>query len=121
MVFCDENKIRALAQAAQFDLSCSCGSENGRKQGNKDQWVYPASLPSGRTISILKVLQFGGCERNCFYCAQRLGGVLQTYNFSADELADTFHELNRAGRVGGHFLSSAVHNGETKFEQLDLW
>ena len=102
-------KLDVLAEAAQYDLSCACGGEQGRTLGGDGKWIYPAVLPNGGTLPVLKVLQASGCERNCFYCRERLGGTAEA-RFSPDELSTVFMEMVRAGAVKGLFLSSAIRN-----------
>jgi predicted DNA-binding helix-hairpin-helix protein len=61
---------------------------------------------------MLKVLQQGGCERGCTYCAQRHGGQgHDALCFSPDDLARLFDDLHRRGQVFGLFLSSAIRGG----------
>lgn len=101
-------KLQALAQAAQFDLSCACGGPQKRTLGDDGLWIYPAALPNGQTLPILKVLQSAGCERDCTFCAQRNGGMGPRICFSPDDLAREFMKMVRARLVGGLFLSSAI-------------
>ncbi len=104
-----DQKLSSLSQAASFDLSCACGTEPSRTRGADGRWIYPKAFPSGQGRSMLKVLQQGGCDRDCAYCAQRSGGIEKDpLDFSPEELARTFHELYTAGRVFGLFLSSAI-------------
>ena len=107
-----QEKLEVLAQAAQYDLACACGGQQGRTLGRDGRWVYPIALPDGRTLPVLKVLQSAGCERNCFYCRERSGGRGQA-GFSPDELATTFMEMVRVGLVKGLFLSSAIKDTPT--------
>ncbi len=103
-----------LAQAAQYDLACACGPGQSRARSVDDRWIYPAALPDGGTIPLLKVLQASGCERNCAYCAERAGGPGRAACFTPDELAGSFAELVRARRVGGLFLSSAIQGSAVR-------
>jgi len=109
-----EKKLHTLGQAARFDLSCACGDSDQRTRGEDGKWIYPAVLPDGRRIFLLKILQAGGCERNCGYCAQRSGGLQGRSMFTPDELAGLFDRLHRSGKVGGLFLSSAIHGSAVK-------
>ncbi len=103
-----QNKLERLAQAAQYDLACACGPTQKRTRGPGDRWIYPAALPDGGTMPILKVLQSSGCEKNCAYCVERAGGIGPRTDFSQDELASLFTDMARSGQVGGLFLSSAI-------------
>jgi len=122
-----EQKLELLGQAAQYDLTCACGKTQGRTRDGLGRWIYPAVLPNGRKTPLLKVLQQGGCERDCFYCAQRCGGEAALGNaaagegtgrpptaepsFTPEELAGIFIALRRQQRVAGLFLSSALRGG----------
>jgi predicted DNA-binding helix-hairpin-helix protein len=106
-----DDKLERLGQAARYDLSCACGPTTGRSRGRDDRWIYPAVLPSGERIPLLKVLQEGRCERGCRYCAQSRGGGTGATAFTPEELARVFFALRGAGRVDGLFLSSAIRGG----------
>ncbi|MBI5480370.1 MAG: hypothetical protein HY906_16020 [Deltaproteobacteria bacterium] len=105
------DKLERLGQAARYDLSCACGPTAGRSRGADDRWIYPAVLPSGERIPLLKVLQEGRCDRGCRYCAQGHGGVADATSFTPEELTRVFFDLRQAGRVDGLFLSSAIRGG----------
>jgi len=109
-----DQKLDLLGGAAAFDLSCACGDAPSRERGLDGRWIYPAALPSGRRVPMLKVLQHGGCERGCHYCAERLGGGGEPLTFSPDELARLFVELHQRERVFGLFLSSAIRGGAVR-------
>lgn len=106
-----EHKLERLGEAARFDLSCSCGAGQGRQRGAAGQWIYPAALPSGQRLPMLKVLQQSGCERGCSYCVERYGGTSDGVSFLPDELAKLFDDMHSRGQVAGLFLSSAIRGG----------
>jgi predicted DNA-binding helix-hairpin-helix protein len=106
-----ETALVALTAAARHDLSCACGPAQHRERGTDGLWIYPAVLPSGGRVPMLKVLQASGCERNCIYCAERCGGPGQSHSLAPEALAGAFVELHRRGRVAGLFLSSAIRGG----------
>ncbi len=114
MIRTPENKLHRLGQAAQFDLACACGDGDKRSRSDDGTWIYPAVLPDGRRVFLFKILQAGGCERDCAYCAERSGGPAGPTSFTPDDLAGRFDELQRAGRVGGLFLSSAIQDSSVK-------
>jgi predicted DNA-binding helix-hairpin-helix protein len=74
-------------------------------------WIYPAALPSGQRVPMLKVLQAAGCERSCIYCVERCGGQGRAASLAPEQLATAFTDLQRSGRVFGLFLSSAIRGG----------
>ncbi|MBN1609115.1 MAG: helix-hairpin-helix domain-containing protein [Polyangiaceae bacterium] len=109
-----QSKLEVLARAAQHDLSCACGPSAPRQRGTNGLWIYPAALPSGERVPMLKVLQASGCERSCIYCAERAGGLSVPCTLSPDELARAFIDLYTERRVFGLFLSSAIRGGPVR-------
>ena len=108
-------KASVLGQAAQHDLCGeACGSEANRVRDDIGRWIYPAVVPDGRRVSLLKVLMTNACENNCAYCAQRAGRDCHRTRFQPDELARLFDQLWRARRVEGLFLSSSISGGENR-------
>ena len=106
-------KIRTLSQSAQYDLACACGG-TGRVRGIDDRWVYPAALPDGQNVFLLKVLLSNACANDCHYCVNRASHPFCRTTFSADELAASFLRLWEYGRVGGLFLSSGIIGGSDR-------
>ena len=102
------HKIQMLGESAQYDICVACGSQEGRRLDDLGRWIYPAVLPDGQRISLLKVLQTNACHNDCYYCAQRASRDARRTAFSPDELAATFDAMNRRGLVKGLFLSSAL-------------
>jgi predicted DNA-binding helix-hairpin-helix protein len=108
----NQEKLALLGGAAAFDLSCACGPSEPRTRGVDGRWIYPAALPSGQRVPMLKVLQQAGCERNCAYCAERCGGEgRDALSFSPDDLARIVVDLFAERRIFGLFLSSAIRKG----------
>ncbi|NOZ23911.1 MAG: putative DNA modification/repair radical SAM protein [Planctomycetes bacterium] len=108
------DKIQVLGQSAQYDLCCSnqCLGRQAtgahRVRGEVGRWIYPAAMPDGETILLLKVLMSNECRNNCHYCVNRCSNAFRRESFAPDELADLFLELNRRDLARGLFLSSAV-------------
>ncbi len=121
-------KIKLLTRAAQFDLCSSTASAEahfedcGRSPGlgrNEDlaQWLYPASLPDGKHIALLKVLQTSMCDNDCLYCGMRRSRSTERCAFTPDELAASFDLLARRGIAQGLFLSSAVFDSASRAQE----
>jgi predicted DNA-binding helix-hairpin-helix protein len=103
------DKTSLLAGSARFDLCGACSqTAGGRQRSEEDRWIYPAALPDGRTIRLLKVLQTNVCTKDCQYCENRASRDIRRETFSPDELARLFVSLQEAGKAGGLFLSSGV-------------
>ena len=107
------HKIRTLSQSAQYDLACACGG-TGRVRGIDDRWIYPAALPDGGSVFLLKVLLSNACANDCSYCVNRASNAFRRTTFSAEELAGSFLRLWESGRVGGLFLSSGIIGGSDR-------
>ena len=105
-------KVEVLGGAAQYDLCGeACGTQANRVRDDIGRWIYPAAMPDGKRVELLKVLMTNACENDCFYCAQRASRDGRRIRFEPAELAKLFDELKRARRVQGIFLSSAICNG----------
>jgi predicted DNA-binding helix-hairpin-helix protein len=103
-----ERKLSLLGAQAQYDLSCACGGSAPRQPGLDGRWIYPAALPNGQTINMLKVLLDNSCTNDCRYCAQRAGSNIRRERFNPDELAKAFVAMYQAGKVAALFLSSGL-------------
>jgi predicted DNA-binding helix-hairpin-helix protein len=112
-------KMKLLARAAQYDLCAACGTQTSRVRDEIGRWLYPAVLPDGKRVALLKVLQSNLCENDCFYCANRRSRGGERGEFTPEELAAAFDELTRSGRAQGLFLSSAVcHSTSRTMERM---
>lgn len=74
-------------------------------------FVYPAKLPNGQSIKLLKTLLTSACERDCYYCPFRAGRDFRRATFKPEEFASLFMQLHKAGAAEGIFLSSGVAGG----------
>jgi len=97
-------KVEILGREARYDL---CGEGYQADEG-LGRWIYPALMPNGKRINLLKILLTNACENDCFYCANRAGRDFRRLSFSPDELARAFDQMWRKGLVQGLFLSSAI-------------
>ncbi len=108
-------KLSALGEEARYDLCCgACGTQAGRRKDDLGRWIYPAVMPDGKRVALLKVLQTNVCENDCYYCATRRSNDVRRTAFSPDELARAFEDLALHGRVQGLFLSSGVAGSATR-------
>ena len=104
-----EQKVKALGQAAQYDVCGeACGTDAARKRDNLGHWIYPAAMPDGKRVKLLKVLLTNYCEKNCAYCANRIDRDVRRTHFVPDELARLFDQMVRGKLVEGLFLSSGI-------------
>ena len=75
-------KIETLGESAQFDLCNACGAAT-RKRDDLGRWIYPAALPDGKRVRVLKVLMTNVCEKNCYYCGVRASRDVPRTSFQA--------------------------------------
>jgi putative DNA modification/repair radical SAM protein len=103
------SKVEMLGRAAQYDVCGeACGTQASRLRDDLDRWIYPAVMPDGKRVKLLKVLQSNACANDCYYCANRVGRDCSRVSFSPDELARAFDQMQRHRLVDGLFLSSAI-------------
>lgn len=107
------DKLETLGRNARYDLCGPCGVEPAAllKRDALDRWVYPAIMPNGKCIRLLKVLQTNACQNDCSYCPTRASARIPRLSFSPDELASAFMDMLRRGLVQGLFLSSGIAGG----------
>lgn len=109
------DKLTLLGEEARYDLSCgACGTHANRKRDDLGKWIYPAALPDGRRVALLKVLQTNACTNDCYYCGTRRSGNFRRVAFSPDQLASTFDEMARRRQAEGIFLSSGIAGSATR-------
>ena len=102
-------KLELLGRSAQYDLCGSCcGKQAPRVREDATRWIYPAVLPDGKRVKLLKVLMTNACKNDCAYCGVRRSRDFQRSEFEPAELARLFYEMKKARLVTGLFLSSGV-------------
>ncbi|MFH1588106.1 MAG: radical SAM protein [Candidatus Diapherotrites archaeon] len=108
-------KIKALAEAGKYDLSCSCNEERKRKDlpkidSNELSMIYRASMPENKFIYLFKTLYSNACSFDCKYCVNSSECINKKnkMSYSPEELAKTFKLLHNKKLVDGIFLSSAI-------------
>ncbi len=105
--------ISFLADAAKYDICssylCFRGKKvSGRKGDISGRWIYPASLPDGKTVFLMKILLTNYCENDCAYCINRKSSNVKRYSIEPSKLAELFININRKKIADGLFLTSAV-------------
>lgn len=103
-------KLKVLSQDSVYDLACACGTrkDEHRKRGLDGKWLYPVALPHGGYTVLLKTLLSNACSNDCGYCPLRSETNVRRCTLQPEEVARTFMEYQRRGKVFGLFLSSAV-------------
>lgn len=74
-------------------------------------FVYPAQLPNGKQVKLLKTLLSSACERDCYYCPFRAGRDFRRATFKPQEFAELFMKLYQSNMAEGIFLSSGIAAG----------
>ena len=93
----------------------ACFTPKARPELNEREkraaFVYPAQLPNGKQVKLLKTLLSSACERDCYYCPFRAGRDFRRATFRPQEFAELFMNLNQARAAEGIFLSSGIAAG----------
>jgi len=107
------DKLKILADAAKYDVSCSSSGSN--KKNKKDglgnscySGICHSWADDGRCISLLKILFTNHCIYDCTYCINRVSNAVPRATFTPDELVDITINFYKRNYIEGLFLSSAV-------------
>ena len=106
-------KLKILADAAKYDVSCSSSGttrgNKGKTLGTTSGWGICHSFSAdGRCISLFKILLTNNCIYDCAYCANRRSNDIRRTTFTPKELAELTIEFYRRNYIEGLFLSSGV-------------
>lgn len=105
-------KLKILADAAKYDVSCSSSGlerkNKGRIGNSRSFGICHSWAADGRCISLLKILLSNKCIYNCTYCVNRCNAEALRASFEPEEIADLTIEFYRRNYIEGLFLSSAV-------------
>jgi putative DNA modification/repair radical SAM protein len=106
-------KLKILAGAAKYDVSCASSGSNRSNQdkglGNAAPWgICHSFAEDGRCVSLLKIMLTNYCMYDCAYCVNRRSNDVQRTAFSVQELIDLTIEFYRRNYIEGLFLSSGV-------------
>ncbi|MDH8701377.1 putative DNA modification/repair radical SAM protein [Dysgonomonadaceae bacterium PH5-43] len=118
------DKLKTLAEAAKFDVSCaSSGTSRGNKGkalGTAEGWgICHSFTEDGRCVSLLKVMLTNNCMYDCGYCINRRSNDIPRATFSVSELVELTIEFYRRNYIEGLFLSSGVvRNADYTMERL---
>lgn len=107
------NKVRILADAAKFDVSCSSSGSNRQNTTGGIGNAAAAGIchswsADGRCISLLKILMTNICAYDCLYCINRASNDIERAFLSPEEIAELTISFYRRNFIEGLFLSSAV-------------
>ena len=108
-----KEKLRILAGAAKYDVSCSSsGSNRSSKKGAlgsvSSSGICHSFTPDGRCISLLKILLTNYCIYDCSYCINRRSNDVERASFTVKEVVDLTINFYRRNYIEGLFLSSSI-------------
>lgn len=106
-------KLKILAGAAKYDVSCSSSGTQrdnpGKKLGSASAWgICHSFADDGRCISLLKIMLTNYCVYDCAYCVNRKSNDVKRTAFTVNELVDLTIEFYRRNYIEGLFLSSGI-------------
>jgi putative DNA modification/repair radical SAM protein len=107
------DKLKILAGAAKYDVSCASSgnrrTNNGRGFGNTAYGgICHSFTEDGRCISLLKVMLTNHCVNDCAYCVSKSSNDIPRATFAVNELVTLTSELYRRNYIEGLFLSSGI-------------
>ncbi|MFD2514581.1 putative DNA modification/repair radical SAM protein [Pontibacter locisalis] len=106
-------KLKILADAAKYDVSCS-SSGGKRKNDNKGlgnaegMGICHSYTEDGRCVSLLKILLTNFCIYDCAYCVTRKSNDIKRAAFTVQEVVDLTINFYRRNYIEGLFLSSGI-------------
>src|SRR5687767_4420199 len=119
-----QEKLKILADAAKYDVSCS-SSGGKRKNANKGlgnaegMGICHAYTEDGRCVSLLKILLTNFCIYDCAYCVRRKSNDIKRAAFTVEEVVDLTINFYRRNYIEGLFLSSGIFsNADYTMERL---
>ncbi len=106
-------KLKILADAAKYDVSCSSSGSSRRNDGTGIGNTLAAGIchsfaADGRCISLLKILFTNECIYDCRYCINRRTNDVPRASFTPDEVCSLTMEFYRRNYIEGLFLSSGI-------------
>lgn len=119
-----EEKLKILANAAKYDVSCSSSGSKRKNQnkglGNSDgMGICHTYTQDGRCVSLLKILLTNHCIFDCAYCISRKSNDIKRAAFTVQEVVDLTINFYRRNYIEGLFLSSGIFkNADYTMERL---
>ena len=119
-----ESRLRILADAAKYDVSCSSSGSNRKTPeggiGNGTGiGICHSYTPDGRCVSLLKILLTNYCIYDCTYCVNRISSDTPRARFTPEEVVALTIEFYKRNYIEGLFLSSGVvGSADNTMEQL---
>ena len=105
-------KLKILADAAKYDVSCSSSGSNRKNKdkglGDTGNGICHTYTEDGRCVSLLKILLTNFCIYDCAYCVTRKSNDIKRTAFTVQEVVDLTINFYRRNYIEGLFLSSGI-------------
>ncbi len=116
-------KLRILADAAKYDVSCSSsGSDRkntGHGIGDTGSGICHSYTEDGRCVSLLKILLTNHCIFDCAFCVSRSSNDIRRAAFTVEEVVELTMNFYRRNYIEGLFLSSGIFkNADYTMERM---
>ncbi len=116
-------KLRILADAAKYDVSCaSSGSDRkntGKGIGDTGSGICHSYTEDGRCVSLLKILLTNHCIYDCAFCVSRSSNDVKRAAFTVEEVVSLTMNFYRRNYIEGLFLSSGIFkNADYTMERM---
>lgn len=118
-----EEKLKILADAAKYDVSCSSSGSNRKNKGGignaSSSGICHTYTEDGRCVSLLKILLTNHCIYDCAFCVSRKSNDVKRAAFTVEEVVDLTMNFYRRNYIEGLFLSSGIFkNADFTMERL---
>jgi len=106
-------KLKILADAAKYDVSCaSSGNNRSNSSGGIGNalacGICHSFTDDGRCVSLLKILMTNNCIYDCAYCINRRSNDRPRATLAVQEVVDLTINFYRRNYIEGLFLSSGI-------------
>jgi putative DNA modification/repair radical SAM protein len=118
-----EEKLKILADAAKYDVSCSSGGSRRKNTGGigdaSASGICHTYTEDGRCVSLLKILLTNHCIYDCAFCVSRKSNDIKRAAFTVEEVVELTMNFYRRNYIEGLFLSSGIFkNADFTMERL---
>lgn len=118
-----EEKLKILADAAKYDVSCSSSGSKRKNTGGigdaSASGICHTYTEDGRCVSLLKILLTNHCIYDCAFCVSRRSNDVKRAAFTIEEVVDLTMNFYRRNYIEGLFLSSGIFkNADYTMERL---
>lgn len=107
-----EEKLRILADAAKYDVSCSSSGSRRKNVGGigdaSSSGICHTYTEDGRCVSLLKILLTNHCIYDCAFCVSRRSNDVKRAAFTVEEAVNLTMNFYRRNYIEGLFLSSGI-------------